>query len=401
MKQDTLITRAGLRTEKYNGAINPPIYQLSTILFPTISDYAQAQKGKNIHNGYEARDCSYGTVGSATASDLSEALSLLEVENHIDQSNRCHTLLSPSGLVSLSMAAITFSKKDGHILIPDNAYGPFKRFITQDIAKWGVEVTYYSIKDDIEALVRDNTSLIMLESPGSITFEIADIDKIVKVAKANNIVTVIDNTWATPIFFKPLEYGIDVSLYAVTKYINGHSDVLMGAAHARGEVFECLYNTYKNYGVTVNSQDCYLVHRGLRTLNLRLERHQSTTMKVAEYLQTIPEVQEVLCPALPTFPQHHLWKKYFKGVTGLFSIILDKKYSQEHLGEMIDNMNLFGIGASWGGYRSLILPFDLDHYHREFNQYNTSCIRIFCGLEDPDDLIEDLEQAFGRLRKSC
>ena len=355
MKQDTLITKAGLCTEKYNGAINPPIYQLSTILFPTVADYENAQDGNNIHNGYKGRDCSYGTVGSATAADLSKALALLEVEDHAQHENKA--LLYPSGLVALSMVAVTFAQQGSHILVSNNAYGPFKRFVMQNLTKFGMEVTFYKADDNLNNLVQGNTTLIMMESPGSITFEILDIEKIVKVAKEKNIVTAIDNTWATPIFFKPLEHGIDISLYAATKYINGHSDVLMGVAHAKGKVFELLYNTSKNYGISVNSQDCYLVQRGLRTLNLRLARHQNTALKVAQYLETVPEVKEVLYPALPSSTQHQLWKKYFSGATGLFSIMLDKKYSKQQLASMIDHMEIFGIGASWGGYASLILPF--------------------------------------------
>ncbi|MBQ4875021.1 MAG: PLP-dependent transferase [Rickettsiaceae bacterium H1] len=404
MKKDTLIIKSGLISNGYNGAINPPIYHLSTILFPTLQDYRDAQKGNSMHKGcYNDRDCSYGTVGSQTAAELGKALSALETENsqEYDKENRCKTLLYPSGLVALTLAAITFSESGKHILVSDNSYGPFRRFLEQDLIRMGVEVTFYNPEEKLDSLIKENTSLIMMESPGSITFEIADIEKIVTLAKKHNIVTVMDNTWATPLFFKPLEQGIDVSLYAATKYINGHSDVLMGVAHAKSKIFDLLYNTHKNYGIAINSQDCYLVQRGLRTLSLRVDRHQSNAMKVATYLETVPEVKKVLYPALPSFNQYQLWKKYYTGATALFSIILDKKYSDQQLGSMINHMNFFGIGASWGGYKSLILSFDLEKYHRNFNKYDTGCIRIFCGLEDPEDLIEDLKNAFIRLRKAC
>lgn len=399
IKQDTLVARAGLKSTGYNGSINPPIYHLSTILFPTVKDYYNAQNGENLHYGYESgnRDCSYGTVGSSTAADLGNALALLEMNDY--SRKKCDTLLYPSGLVALTVTTSAFTKTGDHVLVPENAYGPFRRFASQELINMGIEVTFYNHKEKIHNLIRNNTSLIMMESPNSITFEMVDVEEVVKLAKAKGIITVMDNTWATPIFFKPLEHGIDVSLYAATKYINGHSDVLMGVTHASGAIFKRLYNTYRNSGISVNSQDCYFVQRGLRTLLLRLERHQKTALKVAKYLENIPEVIEVLYPALPSSSQHQLWKKYFTGATALFSIIVDKKYSQEQLSKIIDPMELFGIGASWGGYKSLILPFDLDNYNRPSNQYHTSCIRIFCGLEDVDDLIEDLSGAFDRLRK--
>ena len=404
MKKDTLITTAGLEPESYNGAINPPIYHLSTILFPTLADYENAKNGNSIHNCYGKQDCSYGTVGSLTSNSLKKALTLLEIGNNNKEEteeNKCRTLIYPSGLFALTLSAITFSSTGKHILVPDNAYGPFKRFAEQDLTRTGVEVTFYNPEEKIDNLIKENTSLIMMETPGSVTFEIIDIESIVKLAKEKNIVTVMDNTWATPVFFKPLDHGIDVSLYAATKYINGHSDVLMGVIHARGEIFQRLYNTYRNYGITTSSHDCYLVQRGLRTLSLRLDRHQSNAMKVAKYLETVSEVKKVLYPALTSSEQHKLWKKYYTGATALFSIILDKKYSEKQLGHMIDNMQFFSIGASWGGYKSLILSFDLDNSNRKFNKYNTSCIRIFCGLEDADDLINDLKNAFIRLKEVC
>ncbi len=403
MKKNTLISRLGLNLNSYNGSISPPVYHCSTILFPTLADYYSAQKGQNMHSGYKQRDCSYGSVGSLTAHTLGEALAALEVESGENKSSEggCRTLIYPSGLLALTLTVITFASAGSHILVSDHAYKPLRHFIEKDVMRMGVEVTFYNPEESLAALVKENTSLIMMESPSSITCGITDIEEVVKIAKANGIVTVMDNTWATPIFFKPLTWGIDVSLYAATKYINGHSDVLMGVSHARGKVFEQLYNTYKNYGITSNSSDCYLVQRGLRTLLLRLKQHQSSAIKVARFLETVPEVVKVCYPALPSFEQHLLWKKYYSGATSLFSFILDKKYSNEQLGYMINGMKVFGIGASWGGFKSLILIFDLDQSKREVNNYHSSCVRIFCGLEDPEDLIEDLQGAFNRLRELC
>ncbi len=397
MKKETLITTTGLDHKKYNGSVNPPVYHMSTIVFSKLIDYVNAKNEKSIYNSYNGRDCSYGSVGSITAQDLSKALSSLE----LDREDNCETLIYPSGLLALSFAAITFTSAGKHILVSDNAYLPFKRFIQNDLANMGVEYTFYNPEESLDNLIQNNTSLIMIENPSSVTCEITDIEAVVKLAKEHSIITVMDNTWATPVFFRPLEHGIDISLYAATKYINGHSDVLMGVSHAKGDVFKKLYQSYMRYGVAVNSQDCYLVQRGLRTLHLRLELHQESAMKVAKYLESVPEVKYVLYPALPSSSQYKLWKKYYSGATSLFSIILDKKYTFEQLAIMIDNMKIFSIGSSWGSYKSLVLSYDFDELCRKHNKYNTSCIRIFCGLENADDLIEDLDKAFVRLRNTC
>ncbi|MDX5487968.1 MAG: PLP-dependent aspartate aminotransferase family protein, partial [Wolbachia endosymbiont of Andrena praecox] len=261
------------------------------------------------------------------------------------------------------------------------------------------EVTFYDPTQDITDLIQSNTSLIMIETPGSVTFEISNIEHIVKVAKEHKIVTVCDNSWATPLLFKPLDYGVDVALYAVTKYLAGHSDLVMGAMVAEGETFKLLYESYKNYGVTIQSHDCYLAHRGLRTLHTRIKRHQNTAMEVAKWLEKHLKIKKVLYPALPSHPQHELWKSYFKGASSVFSIILDREYSCEELSCMVDHMKIFSIGASWGGCDSLILPIDRRSMSRSVmnSDYGGSFMRIFCGLEDSEDLISDLNAALARL----
>ncbi|RZF42267.1 hypothetical protein LSTR_LSTR015227, partial [Laodelphax striatellus] len=239
----------------------------------------------------------------------------------------------------------------------------------------------------------------MIETPGSITFEISNVEHIVKVAKERGIVTVCDNSWATPLLFKPLDYGIDIALYAVTKYLAGHSDLVMGAMVAEGKIFKLLYESYKNYGVTIQSHDCYLAHRGLRTLQTRMRKHQSTAMQVAKWLEKHSKIKKVLYPALFSYSQHDLWKSYFKGASSVFSIVLDREYSCEELSCMVDHMKVFGIGASWGGCDSLILPIDHRSMSRSVmnSDYGGSFVRIFCGLEDPEDLICDLNTALIRL----
>ncbi len=337
------------------------------------------------------RDYSYSNVGTPTVHYLSNALA--EVEG------RGQALIYPSGLFVLSFAILTFAKAGSHILVQDNSYYRVRRFVESELPKRGVKVTFYDPTQSITSLIRNNTSLIMIETPGSVTFEISDVEHIVKIAKEHKIITVCDNSWATPLLFKPLDYGIDVALYALTKYIAGHSDLLMGAVVAEGEIFKLLYESYKNYGVTVQSHDCYLAHRGLRTLHIRIKRHQSTAMKVAKWLEKHPKVKKVLYPALPSHPQHELWKNYFKGASSVFSIVLDREYLCEELSYMVDHMKIFSIGASWGGCDSLMLPINRTSMPRSIMHldYDGSFVRIFCGLEDPEDLISDLDAALARL----
>ncbi|MCV3769697.1 MAG: PLP-dependent aspartate aminotransferase family protein, partial [Wolbachia pipientis] len=302
-------------------------------------------------------------------------------------------------LFAITFAILTFAKTGSHILIQDNSYYRVRRFVKSELPKRGINVTFYDPTQNIAHLIRNNTSLIMIETPGSITFEVSNIKHIVKVAKEHKIVTVCDNSWATPLLFKPLDYGIDVALYALTKYIAGHSDLLMGAIIAEGEIFKLLYESYKNYGVTIQSHDCYLAHRGLRTLYTRIKRHQSTTTKVTKWLEKHSKVKKVLYPALTSHPQHELWKSYFKGASSVFSIVLDREYLCEELSYMVDHMKVFSIGASWGGCDSLILPIDRKFILRSVMNidYGGSFVRIFCGLEDPEDLISDLDTALARL----
>jgi cystathionine beta-lyase len=394
VKEESLVVKAGRKFKDHKGSMNPPIYHSSTVLFPSYKDYLNASSGESIYdviNDGVARDYSYSSVGTPTVHYFSNALAEIE--------GRGQALIYPSGLFALTFAILTFSKAGSHVLIQDNSYYRLKRFAENELPKMGIKVTFYDPTQDIASLIQSNTSLIMIETPGSVTFEISDIAHIVKVAKKYNIVTVCDNSWATPLLFKPLDYGIDVALYAVTKYLAGHSDLLMGAMVAEGEVFKLLYESYKNYGITVQSHDCYLAHRGLRTLHIRMEQHQNTAIRVAKWLETHPKVNQVLYPALTSNSQHKLWKKYFKGASSVFSIILCREYLCEELSYMVDHMKIFGIGASWGGCDSLILPIDQKSMARSMmrSDYSGSCVRIFCGLEDPEDLISDLNEALERL----
>ncbi|WP_343288932.1 cystathionine beta-lyase [Wolbachia endosymbiont of Encarsia formosa] len=394
MRVESLLVKAGRKFNDYKGSMNSPIYHSSTILFPTYKDYLSAANGESIYDVIKdgvARDYSYSNVGTPTVHYLSNALAEIE--------GRGQALIYPSGLFALTFAILTFTEAGSHVLIQDNSYYRLKRFAENELPKRGVEVTFYDPTQDITSLIQSNTSLIMIETPGSITFEISNIKHIVEVAKERGIVTVCDNSWATPLLFKPLDYGIDVALYAVTKYLAGHSDLVMGAMVAEGKIFKLLYENYKNYGVTIQSHDCYLAHRGLRTLQTRMRKHQSTAMQVAKWLEKHPKIKKVLYPALFSYPHHELWKSYFKGASSVFSIVLDREYSCEELSCMVDHTKVFGIGASWGGCDSLILPIDHRSMSRSVmnSDYGGSFVRIFCGLEDPEDLIFDLNNALIRL----
>jgi cystathionine beta-lyase len=237
-----------------------------------------------------------------------------------------------------------------------------------------------------------------MESPGSLTFEVQDIDAIVAVAKSKNIITAIDNSWATPLYFKPLDYGIDISIHAITKYINGHSDLLLGAIITNENATKKVADYYKNYGASSSPQECYLALRGIRTLAARLHYQQETLNKVLDYLGNHEKVKSIIAPSHPEFEGYELWKKYFTGATTLFSVELDQKYDQKQISKMVDGYKVIAIGASWGGYESLVRPFDLKGL-RSVNsgKYSGSLVRFYLGLESAEDIIEDLEQGFGRL----
>jgi cystathionine beta-lyase len=282
----------------------------------------------------------------------------------------------------------------------DTVYAPTRRFCDRVLTSFGIEVTYYDPLADIQPLIRPNTKVVFAESPGSLTYEVQDIPAVAATARAAGAVTVIDNTWSAGLFFKPLDHGVDVSIQAATKYIVGHSDVMLGVITTTEEAFLRVKRASALLGVAVGPDDCYLGLRGLRTLAPRLARHQATALKIAEWLQGRPEVKAVLYPALPAFPGHALWKRDFTGANGLVSIILHEA-SRRALAAMLDTLTLFAMGYSWGGFESLIIPFD-PRQSRTATRWTEQgpCLRLHCGLENPDDLIGDLELGFARLRSA-
>lgn len=380
LQMGTRLSVAGRHPEEAFGFVNPPVYHGSTILFPTTHDLAR-------HNNRYG----YGRRGSPTSTALQETICAME--------GGAGAVLCPSGLSAISTALFSCLKSGDHLLVADSAYDPIRTFCDNVLTRYGVEVSYYDplIGSDIAALFRPNTRAIFTESPGSLTFEMQDIPAIAEAAHARDIVVLMDNTWATPLFFPAHEYGVDLSISSATKYLCGHSDVLFGTVSASPRCHAALLKTHGDLGICVSPDDAYLILRGIRSLKVRLEAHQKAALEIAQWLETRPEVSRVLYPALESHPGHTIWKRDFRGATGLFSVIL-KPASSEAVAAFIDNLSFFGIGYSWGGYESLILPFDATKFRSATSWAPEGpTIRLHIGLEDVRDLKEDLEQGFERL----
>ena len=379
----TRITQIGRNPEEYYGFVNTPIYRGSTIIYKTLADIEQRN----------ARYY-YGTAGTPTISDLENAWTEL--------AGAAGTVLSPTGLGAIALALFTTTKAGDHLLMPDCVYRPSRNFCNTTLAKFGVETTYYDpmIGKDIEQLIRPNTSTIFLEAPGSQSFEVQDVPAIVEVAKKHGIRTIIDNTWATPIFFKPHDIGVDISLEAGTKYLSGHSDLLMGVVSANEQTWPALRQMYDSMAMLPGAEDCFLALRGLRTMHLRLKEAEKRALEIASWLKERPEVSRVLHPAFPDCPGHKFWKRDFKGSSGLFSIVLKEGFTKQGQASMLDHMSIFGLGFSWGGFESLIIPFNCAEY-RTAKQWEPEglTLRLQIGLEDIDDLKYDLERGFERLKR--
>jgi cystathionine beta-lyase len=388
MKDETKVVHAGRHPEKFEGAVNPPVYHVSTVLSPSLADWEQKKKDY----AAERPGMYYGRHGTPTLKALEEAIAEIE--------GGYRTMLFPSGLAACAGAILSYVKAGDHILISDSAYGPTRRLGLRFLARFGVETQFYDplIGEGIEALLRPNTSVVVVEAPGSLTFEMQDIPAIAAAAHARAAVVVMDNTWATPLYFKPFEHGVDVSVQAATKYIVGHSDAMVGTVTVTKEAWPRLRETHVDLGQTAGPDDVYLAQRGLRTMATRLTQHGESGLALAEWIARQPEVERVLHPALPSDPGHAIWKRDFRGASGLFSVVL-KPVRHEAYAALIDGLELYGIGASWGGYESLVMPFD----PREVRSvtkwpYAGPSFRIHAGLEALDDLIADMDAGFRRLR---
>ena len=389
-KIDTLLTHAGRDPASNFGVVNPPVYHASTILYPTVKSIEERSKVRFAHGV-----SNYGRHGTPTTFALEDAVTAVE--------GGFRAVALPSGAAAIYAAILGFVKPGDHMLMADHVYGPSRSFASGFVKRFGVETTFYDplIGAAIGDLMRDNTRVLFMESPGSLTFEVMDVPALVAAAKPRGIATILDNTWASPMFYRPLAHGVDVSVIAGTKYIVGHSDVMIGFAVCTEASFMPVRSAVADLGYSVAPDDCYLALRGLRTASVRMKQHHKQGMALAEWLQARPEVERVLHPALPGHPGHQFWKRDFTGASGLFGIVL-KPCPKSAVEAMLDGMELFGMGYSWGGFESLIIPSHPEQLRtaKPWREAGAT-LRIHAGLEDIDDLTDDLARGFERLRAAA
>ncbi len=386
MKKDTKIVNAGRQAKWTRGVVNPPVERASTVVFDSVKQmkHATANRGNQV--------LFYGRRGTSTSFAFQDAMTELE--------GGAGCALYPSGTAAITNAILSFVKTGDHLLMVDTAYEPTRDFCDKILKNIGVETTYYDplIGKDIEQLIKKNTRIVFLESPGSVTMEVQDVPGIAEVAHRHDCLVMLDNTWGAGINFQPFDYGVDISVQAATKYIVGHSDVMLGTATAREEYWPQLRENSYLMGQCTSPDDLYLALRGIRTLGVRLRQHQESALKIAHWLASREEVDVVLHPALPSCPGHEYFKRDFTGANGLFSFVLNRG-DQASLNALLDGMHHFKMGYSWGGFESLILGnTQVGRLRTATNwQYQYPLIRLHVGLEDVDDLIDDLSQGFDRL----
>jgi len=383
---DTRVVHNGRNPSTQGGLVNPPVYHGSTVIFPTLD---ALEKMSIEHDTKDA--VVYGRMGSQSTFGFENAMADLE--------NGFGAVSVSSGMAAVTTAILAFAGSGDHILVVDSVYGPTRAFCNGFLKRVGIEVTYYDpmIGADIGSLLKANTRLIFMESPGSITFEVQDVPAIVTVARKHGVITAIDNSWATPVFYKPIDHGVNISVTSATKYIAGHADAMVGLITADNEDhFYHLKRCRDQLGQSLAPDDVFLGARGMRTLGLRVRHHEKQALVIANWLQQHDEVLEVLHPALPNCPGHEFWKRDFSGASGLFSCILRPR-SKTALAHMLDNMSIFSMGFSWGGFESLIVPQEPAR-SRTATRWNKpgQVIRLHAGLEDVNDLIADLDQGLTR-----
>jgi cystathionine beta-lyase len=380
-KTDTLLTHTGSNPAAHHGAVNVPPYRMSTVVFNSYAEFEQAEYGSS----------AYGRVGTPASAAFEAGIAAIE--------GAYNSVSTCSGLSAVVTTLLAFTKAGDHVLMPDNCYGPGRRACERLLRKYGINAEYYPAMTgaEIAGYFRPETKLVFIEAPGSFTYEISDIGEIATTAKKAGIRTAMDNSWATPLYLKPLELGIDVALMSATKYIAGHSDAMLGVISATEEAWPAIKSTAVALGICGGSEEVYLGARGLRTLRVRMEQHQKNALDIAQWLSSHAAVKRVLHPALPSCPGHENWKKYFKGASGTFGIILHET-RKENFARMLDGMGLFKLGFSWGGYESLLFP-EQPGPSRTAEKWTEPglSLRLHIGLEDVSDLKADLEAGLKRL----
>lgn len=376
--ESTKLVEGGRRKEWRGRLVNVPVERASTILFDDVEELRANKPGLGNYR--------YGLQGTATHWALAEALTELEP-------GAAGTALYPSGLAAITAPLLALLSPGDDLLLPDSVYGPTRKFCETMLKRLGIATRYYDplLGTGIAELLQDNTRVIVLESPGSLTMEIQDVPGICAVARERGIATLLDNTYATPLLFPAIAAGVDISVLAATKYVGGHADVLLGSATATAEYYDKIQATSWDLGFAVSADDAWLCSRGLRTMGLRLKQHEESALKIAQWLKARPEVGRVLHPALPDCPGHEYWKRDFKGSAGLFSFEL-KAADERTRTAFVNALELFGIGFSWGGFESLVIP--VDAVRTVSKPPAANLVRLQIGLEDPDDLTADLAAAF-------
>jgi cystathionine beta-lyase len=382
LKPETRLVTAGRDTKGQHGFVNPAVYHASTVLYPTAEDQV-AHRSR-----YQ-----YGRRGTPTSEALEQALAALEGDGCAG------VALLPSGLAAISTALFSIAGAGDHLLVTDSVYRPTRNFCDGVFKRMGIETTYYDplIGGDIVKLFKPNTRAVFVEAPGSQSFEMQDIPAIAKIAHDKGAVVLMDNTWATPLYYRAFEKGIDLSIQAGTKYIGGHSDIMFGCVSANAKTLPALKTVVQTMGLCVGPDDMYLALRGLRTLGVRLARHNQSGLTVARWLEQRPEVLRVLHPALESDPGYKIWQRDFSGACGLFSIVL-KPTAEKSVHAFMNELALFGMGFSWGGFESLVIVFDCSEY-RTATKWAPGgpTLRFHIGLEDPDDLLADLDRGFAAM----
>lgn len=382
---DTLLSHLGRDPGRYSGMVNTPVFRTSTVVFPNLEAYENRRDGN-------FKSVIYGIHGTPTTFAFEDMVAKLE--------GGYQAVAVPNGLAAIVSTLLALTRDGGHLLMTDGAYGPARNFCERQLRPRGLDIEYYDplIGAGIAAKFKPNTITLYCESPSSLTFEIQDIPAMAKAAHARDIPVVMDNTWGTPYFFPSFQHGVDISIQAATKYISGHSDVMMGVIITNERYWRKVRETIRDFGYGVSPEDCYLALRGIRTMGIRLKQQMANAIEVARFLEGRPEVSRVLYPALESDPGHALWKRDFRGAASLFAFVL-KPVNDKAVASFVDALKLFGIGSSWGGYESLINIAHTENVRTATHwKAEGPVIRLHIGLEAPKDLIADLGNGFAAMR---